>query len=46
MRSVTEKVSRGEFLLTAAAAAPPARVMETGTAGVISHLDICTAPVV
>ncbi len=41
MISVTEGVRRGESLLTAAAAAPPAKVMETGTAGVISHLDIC-----
>jgi hypothetical protein len=41
LRSVTERVRRGESLLTAAAAAPPARVMETGTAGVISYLDIC-----
>jgi hypothetical protein len=32
LRSVTERVRRGESLLTAAAAEPPARVMETGTA--------------
>ncbi len=38
---MTERVRRGESLLTAAAAAPPARVMETGTAGVISNLEIC-----
>ncbi len=41
MISVSERVRRGESLLTAAAAAPPARAIETGTAGVISHLDIC-----
>ncbi len=38
---MTERVRRGESLLTAAAAAPPARVMETGTSGVISNLEIC-----
>ncbi len=49
MISVTERVRRGESLLTAAAAAPPARVMETGTACSLFTItstasNRCTAP--
>ncbi len=49
MISVTERVRRGESLLTAAAAAPPARVMETGTAWSLFTITStassrCTAP--